>query len=77
MLPTALGLISDLEIFYADENQFTGTIPSELGMLSRLIELQMQHSGLSGHVPTELGLLSKLRLLYLYDNVRQKSCMVL
>ena len=65
-LPTELGLLTDLERLWLDQNNcpegcLTGTIPTEIGSLSNLRELNIgSNKLLGGSLPTEIGQLSKL-----------------
>ncbi|CAB9507721.1 LRR receptor-like serine threonine-protein kinase [Seminavis robusta] len=72
-LNTELGLLSDLQFFFADFNSFTGRIPSEIGLLSSLRLLSMDIQPLiTGSLPSELGKLTNLFYMSLskYDNLR-------
>lgn len=53
-LPTQLGLLTNLEYFYAEGNQFTGTIPSEMGQMTEMREIDFHDTMLTGTVPEEL-----------------------
>jgi hypothetical protein len=68
VIPTELGLMSNLKWLFLNTNQFTSTIPTELGLLSNLELLGFGSNFLNGTIPTELGLLSNLEYMSLNRN---------
>lgn len=49
-VPTELGLLTDLEDFYINDNQLTGTIPTEFASLTKLTALSFRNSMVNGTV---------------------------
>jgi len=46
--------MTNLEEFWAYNNDLTGTIPEQLGSLTHLTVLALDENKLSGYIPTEL-----------------------
>ena len=67
-LPTQLGKLTNLEIFYLDTNNFTGSIPTEIGLMTSLSFVDLRGNSLKGSIPSEMGLLSNLRAIRLEGN---------
>ena len=53
-IPTEVGLLTNLEYFYAEGNQFTGPIPSEMGQMTEIREIDFHDTLLTGTIPEEL-----------------------
>lgn len=68
ILPTEIGNLSKLTLFWAYGNELTGDLPSEIGKLAALTSLDMSYNSLKGIMPTEIGLLTKLETLFLEEN---------
>ena len=68
VIPTELGLLSNLSVLGLEFNQLSGTISTELGLMSNLSALYLNSNQLSGTILTELGLLSNLGVLNLGSN---------
>ncbi|CAB9509159.1 Leucine Rich Repeat [Seminavis robusta] len=65
MLPTTLGLLTNLTLLDLNSNKLQSTIPSELGLLTQLEELLLQdNDDLSGTIPHEVLELPSLRVLH-------------
>mmetsp|Transcript_47898 Transcript_47898/g.116514 ORF Transcript_47898/g.116514 Transcript_47898/m.116514 type:complete len:290 (-) Transcript_47898:351-1220(-) len=68
-LPSALGLLNQLAVLYAMENNFSSTLPSTLSDMVRLEELFLNGNSLFGAIPSELGRLDRsLKNLHLHCN---------
>ncbi|KAL7208651.1 hypothetical protein ACSBR1_030398 [Camellia fascicularis] len=67
-IPTEIGQLTNLRIFYMCENQISGSIPQQIGLLNSLNELSLYTNNLTGSIPSSIGNLGNLTLLYLYDN---------
>merc|ERR1719197_1627671 len=67
MIPTEMGLLSNVRHFNLEGNVFSGTIPTEMGLPSQL-HVDLEGNALSGTIPTEMGLLSQMLHLYLNNN---------
>lgn len=63
-----IGLISNLEKLYLDNNQLSGEIPVEISNLNNLKNLYLYNNQLSGSIPSEIGNLNNLKLLSLGKN---------
>ncbi|KAL3941237.1 MAG: hypothetical protein SGARI_000668 [Bacillariaceae sp.] len=60
-LPEELGLLTSLEIIFANGNpDLYGTIPTQLGLLTDLEKLQLSNNGVEGTLPTEIGAWTRL-----------------
>ena len=68
VLPTELGLLTDLTYLSASSNSLSGTIPTQLGQLSKLTGINLYYNDFSGALPTQMGQLTRLRRLYLNHN---------
>jgi Leucine rich repeat len=64
ILPTQIGLLSNLETLDGSYNTWIGTLPTELGHCTRLHSLALSNSGITGSIPSEIG---QLRLLQSFD----------
>ena len=63
-IPTEIGMLSNLERLYLNENKLSSSIPSEIGRLTKLVVFDLNfNEGISGQLPTELGLLTHLQEL--------------
>eukprot|EP01018_Ginkgo_biloba_P002947 Gb_32031 [translate_table: standard] len=67
-IPTELGFLPRLKLFYLGQNSLTGTIPSSLANLSALTELSLSINRLHGSIPVELGMLTQLQTLSVFEN---------
>ena len=63
-----MGDLTNLELLYLSDAQFSGAIPPELGNLTKLERLSFNNNQLSGSIPSELGDLTALKLLSLSNN---------
>ena len=68
LMPSEIGNLSKLTIFWAFANEFKGGLPSEIGKLTALTSLDMSYNSLKGILPTEIGLLTRLETLFLEEN---------
>jgi Leucine-rich repeat (LRR) protein len=68
LIPTELGLLTDLQIMSAANNNLTMSIPSEIGLLTSLQFLSLQGNQLGGTLFTEIGNLINLRALSVASN---------
>ena len=66
--PAALGNLTTLHTFDAEQNTLTGAIPPSLGNLTNLTSLKLANNSLSGAIPPEIGNLPNLRYLDLGHN---------
>ena len=66
-LPTELGLLKKLVVFYAQDNNLGASIPSEI-MEIPLFWLGLWNAGITGTIPTEIGLSTMLISVYLDGN---------
>jgi len=64
-LPTTLGLMENLKLFYVFSNELTGFLPTELGKLAKMKDFQMYVNSMSGTIPTEIGSMANLIRLYI------------
>ena len=67
-LPDALGKLTAVDQFQADENSLTGSIPAAIGEMTALERLTLNSNDLTGSIPCSLGDLSELRGLVVNDN---------
>lgn len=63
VLPTELGLLSNVESVFLFGNALSGSIPSECGLLTSVETLYLYDNSFSGLLPSELGLTSTMRWL--------------
>jgi Leucine-rich repeat (LRR) protein len=68
ILPTELGLLSNLAVLALDENRIVGQLPSTINQLQSLHTLSITFAGLVGPLPPELFHLTNLQNLVLSDN---------
>jgi len=68
MLPSELGLLSNLQKLRLQSNSLSGTLPSELSSLSNLQDLGLYNNSLSGTLPSWFVSLSNLQFLGLSKN---------
>lgn len=61
-LSTRFGELTNLEVFYAYDNEFSGKIPSQIGMMSSLHRIVLAENLLSGAIPSEVSNLHNLQL---------------
>ena len=71
--PSELGLLSNMTVFRACNNSFSGTIHSELGLLSSLANFELADNSLYGPIPSELGNAEQLVRLDLGRNLLTAS----
>ena len=67
-LPATIGLLTNLQALYLEDNGLTGPIPTEVGMLSSLATLDFSDNDFTGSIPSEIGLLLDLTSLYFNHN---------
>ncbi|XVF83923.1 hypothetical protein PTKIN_Ptkin16aG0533100 [Pterospermum kingtungense] len=67
-IPAGFGNLINLEILWANENQFSGSIPSVIGKLQKLQWLDLSINSISGAIPASLGNLTMLSTLDLSHN---------
>jgi hypothetical protein len=68
VIPTELGLLSELAVLGMEQGTTTGRIPSELGQLDNMIFIDLDFNDLTGSIPTEIYQLTKLQTLDLNVN---------
>jgi hypothetical protein len=68
ILPTQIGLLSNLETFDGSYNTWNGSLPTELGNCSRLNTFNISNSVVTGSIPSEIGRLHLLKSLDLRNN---------
>ncbi|CAB9526591.1 LRR receptor-like serine threonine-protein kinase [Seminavis robusta] len=68
IIPTEVGLLTQLWAFWLGVNALSGTIPSEFGMFKQAGVLTLESCVLTGTIPAELGLLTSLMQLWLFNN---------
>ncbi|CAB9520930.1 Leucine Rich Repeat [Seminavis robusta] len=68
VIPSTIGLVSDLEIFSIQRQQVSGRFPSEIGLLPSLKVMRLANNALTGELFTELGTMSSLTSLQLIRN---------
>jgi Leucine-rich repeat (LRR) protein len=68
LIPTALGLLTSLQLIDLGSQSFLGPLPTEIGYLKQLNFLSFAQNSLSGTLPTEIGQLSLLEKMYLSTN---------
>ena len=61
LLPTELGLMTNLTYMDFGKNRFSSGIPTEIGNVTGLIHFDVRSNKLIGLLPTELGLLTRLK----------------
>ena len=62
-LPSELGYLTMMKVFYLRGNVMSGQIPTELGNWRELEQLDLSRNRLSGPLPSEVGNLGELTLL--------------
>ena len=67
-IPSAIGLLSDLQYLYLDLNSLVGEIPVTIGNLKKLIYLELTGNDLAGSIPIEFGNLTKLVYFKAFNN---------
>jgi Leucine rich repeat len=65
IIPTELGLLTNLYWLDVSSTELSGTDPTELGSLINLDWLDVSYTSVSGTIPTELGSLTNLDRLYM------------
>ena len=68
IIPSQIGLLTQLEAIHLESKKLLGSIPSEVGLLTELMYLQLSDNNLNGFLPSQLGKLSKLKAIRLEDN---------
>ena len=68
MIPTELGLLSNILKLYLGINSFYGEIPSEIFGMTTLETFSVMHNDIEQEIPSELGLLTNLSTLGMADN---------
>ncbi|KAE9450650.1 hypothetical protein C3L33_17449, partial [Rhododendron williamsianum] len=68
LIPSELGFLKNLEVFFAWENQLEGSIPSSLANCGNLQSLDLSHNSLTGIIPPGLFQLRNLTKLLLISN---------
>eukprot|EP00977_Amphora_coffeiformis_P011314 scaffold2720_cov173-Amphora_coffeaeformis.AAC.21 len=68
IIPTEIGLLSDLAVWGMERGGLTSTIPTEVGRLTKLIFLDLDFNQLTGSLPDELFTLTDLTQLDVNDN---------
>jgi hypothetical protein len=67
-IPSELGLLTNLNYLFLNENKFSSTIPSEIGLLTNLKGLDFKfNSDITGRLPEQIGRLTSLETLDLVD----------
>jgi hypothetical protein len=61
-IPTELGYLTRMEVFFLRSNDISGQIPTELGNWQNLQQLDLSRNRLSGRIPSELGNFEELSL---------------
>lgn len=69
ILPSQLGLMTNLEYLNFFFSYGKGHLPSQLGLLTNLKTLNLERNHFTGTIPTELGNMSSLRYLDLERNL--------
>jgi len=67
-IPSELGYLTRLKVFFVRSNNLSGTILSEVANWSSLEQLDLSHNKLSKTLPTELGLLAELKFFDVSKN---------
>ncbi|KAJ9675197.1 hypothetical protein PVL29_024228 [Vitis rotundifolia] len=67
-IPATIGQLKELSLFFAWQNQLSGSIPIELANCKKLQDLDLSHNFLSGSVPNSLFNLKNLTKLLLISN---------
>jgi hypothetical protein len=68
ILPSYLGLLTQMQFFNVRDNDFSGTIPPELGAWTDLDVLNLSRNQFSGPIPTSVGQMTALTRLDLSSN---------
>ena len=66
IIPTEIGLLSDLAVWGMERGGLTSTIPTEVGLLTKLIFLDLDFNQLTGSLPSELFTITALTQLGKY-----------
>lgn len=59
-IPTEIGSLTSLTLFFGNYNSLTGSIPSQIGALGHLETISLDYNQLSDPLPSELGRLTNL-----------------
>ncbi|CAB9524688.1 Leucine Rich Repeat [Seminavis robusta] len=62
-IPSEIGLLTNLQQFYANRNQHSGQIPTEVGQLSHLQAIELGYNPFTGSLPSEMGNMQALSFL--------------
>ncbi|GAB4478496.1 MAG: hypothetical protein OHK0057_29510 [Thermoflexibacter sp.] len=62
-LPSEIGNLTDLRIFWVMSNSIVGTIPSTIGNLTNLRDIRFHDNSISGEIPVSMGNLVNLEIL--------------
>ncbi|CAB9517526.1 Leucine Rich Repeat [Seminavis robusta] len=65
LIPSEIGLLTNLRTFSSDRNHHSGQIPTEIGQLSNLLHLELGRNPFTGSIPSELGNLEVINHLSL------------
>ena len=69
-LPTELGYLTGMKIFFVQNNLFTGNIPPEIGSWTELEQIDLSHNRLVSTIPTEVGNFEDLRFFNIgFNNI--------
>ncbi|CAB9506318.1 Leucine Rich Repeat [Seminavis robusta] len=55
LIPSEIGLLTNLRTFSSDRNHHSGQIPTEIGQLSNLLHLELGRNPFTGTIPSEIG----------------------
>ena len=68
VIPSEIGLLTQLTLLDLNDNRLMGSIPSSLGQLTRLAGLDLSRNQLTGTIPSSFGNLIHLVTLEMSDN---------
>ena len=67
-LPSSIGELSNLEVFYMSRCGLSGTIPTSLSRMTSLVTLTLHTNDLTGMLPDDIGDMTKLTYLTIFGN---------
>ena len=66
-IPTCIGALADLEVFFMGFNEMTGVIPTEIGNVGHLQVFSVDFNSLEGGLPAEIGNIQSLVIISCYS----------